>query len=39
MRNKLIHRGKLCGLVTNEFYTGNKPAKKNVFDQLGIKRM
>jgi len=36
-KNKLIHKGRLCGLVTNEFYTGKKPTGKNIFQQLGIK--
>ena len=39
MRHKLIHKGKLCGLVTNEFYTGKKKKKDTVFEQLGIKRI
>lgn len=38
-KNKLFHKGRLCGLVTNEFYTGKKPKGKNIFDEMGIKQV
>jgi len=38
-KNKLFHKGRLCGLVTNEFYTGKKPKGKNIFQEAGIKQL
>lgn len=36
---KLIHKGRLCGFVTNEFYMGKKHTKKNIFQEMGIKTL
>ena len=38
-KNKLFHKGRLCGIVTNEFYTGKKPKGKNIFQEAGIKQL